>query len=665
MSTFALAGNPNSGKTSLFNLLTGSRQRVGNWPGVTVEKVIGQLKGDMKYTIVDLPGLYSLAPISIDEQIASRYMIEEKLDGIINIVDASNLERNLYFTIQLLEYGKPLFMALNMMDVAKEKGLHIDLKQLEERLGVKISSTVARKGIGKEDIIHKLKNEIPSNAFRINYGEAMESLITELEEILEQSSMKVHYSSRWFAIQFLEGNLVIEEAAKQSGIYEALNKVKERVEKDQQLNASQVIQNIRYQWISSLLKEVVQREQIETAQTLTDKIDRIVTNKWLGIPIFLAVMYFIFQITFTWIGNPLLDLVDGFIGGTLSGWVEAGLIVINSPDWMISLAVDGIVGGVGGVLVFVPNILVLFLLLSFLEDTGYMTRVAFIMDKFMSKMGLNGKSIIPMVIGFGCNIPGIMGSRTIEDPNERLTTILMNPFMSCSARMPVYALFAGVFFANNQGLIVFSLYFLGIVMAILLAFILKLTKFKQSESVFIMELPEYRLPVFKNLLLHTWDKGKGFIRKAGTIIFSMAVLIWFLSNFSFQGMVDINHSFLAALGSFIAPIFKPLGFGDWQASVALLTGFLAKEVVVSTMMVIYGTGESVTGLSQMIQGSFSALSAYAYMVFVLLYVPCLATVAAIKKETASWKWTFFSIGYSIGIAWLMAFIIYQVGKLFI
>lgn len=664
MSTFALAGNPNSGKTSLFNLLTGSRQRVGNWPGVTVEKVIGKLK-DTQHIIVDLPGLYSLSPISIDEQIASRYMIEENLDGIINIIDASNLERNLYFTVQLLEYEKPLLIALNMMDVVKEKGMKINLKHLEEKLGSKIVSTIARKGIGKEDIIQQLDKEIPASSFRIDYGDTVESLILDMEEVLLHSPETFYFSSRWFAIQFLEENQVILDVAKKIGIYQKLYDFKVKTEKLQNIKIREMIQNVRYQWIAELLEEVVQREQLVKSTNLTDKIDRIVTNKWLGIPIFLLIMYLIFQFTFTWVGNPLLDLVDGFISGTLTDWAAMGLAAIQAPDWMVSLTLDGIIAGVGGVLVFVPNILVLFLLLSFLEDTGYMTRVAFLMDKLMSKIGLSGKSFIPMVVGFGCNIPGIMASRTIEHPNERLTTILMTPFMSCSARMPVYAVFAGVFFPAQQGLVVFSMYLLGIVMAILMAFFLKMTKFKQEESLFIMELPEYRLPVIKNLLLHTWDKGKGFVRKAGTIIFSMSVVIWFLSSYSFQGMVEMDQSFLAAIGSFIAPIFQPLGFGTWQAAVALFTGFLAKEVVVSAMMVIYGAGESLDVLNQVLQGSFTALSAYAYMVFVLLYVPCLATVAVIKKETGSWKWMFFSIAYSLVIAWFVAFIIYQIGGLFI
>ncbi|MFV9511276.1 MULTISPECIES: ferrous iron transport protein B [Tepidibacillus] len=665
MAVYALVGNPNAGKTSLFNLLTGTRQHVGNWPGVTVEKKVGVAKYDESIQIVDLPGIYSISPFSIEEKVASQFLMEEDIDKLINIVDASNLERNLYFTLQLLELGKPMVMSLNMIDVAKTYGIQIDVKLLEERLGIPVVPMMARKGKGYDELIQAFDQaEDPPN-FQLDYGAEIEWGIHTIEQLIHDLPQFRYHNLRWIALQLLEENSVVEGYIEDKKVWDHILAIRENLAAKLNTSVAQVIREKRFLWINQMLQDVMTIDENKQI-TWTERIDAVVTHKYLGIPLFFLFMFLTFQATFSWIGTPLQDLLDGFINGPFSHTVKQLLISIHAEEWLIRFIVDGIIAGVGGVLVFVPQIFVLFFIISFLEDSGYMARAAFVMDKAMAKIGLNGKAFIPMIIGFGCNVPGIMAARTMEQEKERLITILLSPFMSCSARLAVYALFTSIFFRQYQSIVVFSLYVLGIILAILLGLIFKRFLLKQEESLFVLELPPYRVPMVRSLLLNTWDKGKNFIKKAGTVIFSMAVVLWLLANFSFQGMVEnMSDSFLALFGKVLAPIFAPLGFGTWQSAVALISGFMAKEIVVSTMSIVYGTGGTISDLSGVIQSIFTPVTAYAFMVFVLLYTPCMATLVVMKKETGSWKWPLFSIGYSFTIAWMLAFIVNQIGHLLI
>ncbi|NFA59824.1 ferrous iron transport protein B [Clostridium sporogenes] len=587
MITTALLGNPNVGKTSLFNNLTGSNQYVGNWAGVTVEKKEGFIGNSIK--IVDLPGIYAMDTFSNEEKVSKNFLTDGNVDVIIDIVDASNLDRNLYLTTQLKQFNKPIILVLNMIDVAENKGMKIDYNILSKELNVKVIPIIASKGIGIDKLIETLENKT-----FLNY----------------KDNKNYNFESEKDAYKFI-GNII---------------------EKAVTIKEKNIISN-------------------------TDKIDKIVLNPILAYPLFLGILYIIFKFTFNWVGTPLADYIDGLLNDSLVPYL--GTLLQNTAPWFKSLLLDGIVAGVGSVLVFLPVILTLFLGISFLEDSGYMARAAFIMDKLMRKMGLSGKAFIPMVVGFGCSVPGIMSARTLESERDRKLTALLVPLMSCNARLPVYALFASVFFPGHETSIVFSLYILGILLAFIIGLLFKNTLFKKDEEPFIIELPEYKMPEFKNLMLHTWDKGKGFLKKAGTIIFSISVLVWLLSNFNFSGMVDINESFLASLGKILTPIFKPLGFSGWQASVSLLTGLMAKEVIVGTMGVIYGGNLKVSLLNH-----FTTLSAYSFLVFVLLYTPCVSVVATMKKEYGS-KMALFSVIYQIILAWIISFLIYNVGALII
>jgi len=665
MRRYALVGNPNSGKTSLFNILTGTRQQVGNWTGVTVEKKIGYLKDDGVNEIIDLPGVYSISPFSEDERVANSFLINEEYDSIINIVDSSNLERNLYLTLQLIELGKPMIISFNMIDVAKAYGYQFDIVKMEEILKVPIIPMAVRKGEGVSEFKKALKSPtIPVDNFR--YTDKVEEAILAIINLLAIDPTLSEYNHRWLAIQILEDNQIVEELLNKQTFWEGIQLIKQRLTSSLLQKTPEIIREARYKWIQEFINKI-QIVNAKPEKTWTERIDAIVTHRWLGIPLFFFFMFLTFQITFSWIGAPLQDLLDSWFRGPVSNSALKLLTIAGASDWLVHLIIDGIIAGVGGVLVFIPQIFTLFFIISFLEDSGYMARAAFIMDKAMSKIGLNGKAFIPMIIGFGCNVPGIMSARTIEQPKERLITILISPFMSCSARLTVYALFVSVFFEKYQSLVVLSLYLLGIMMAAILGLIFKRFLIKEDESLFVIELPPYRVPMVRNLLLNTWDKGKGFLKKAGTIILSMAVIIWFLGNFSWSGMVtSMNDSFLATLGGVIAPIFEPLGFGTWQTGVALISGFMAKEIVISTLSIVYGAGgDSLTSLAAIIQSDFNAASAYAFMVFILLYTPCMATVIAMKEETGSWKWPLFSIAYSFTIAWIMAFIAYQIGSRFI
>ncbi|MCJ8009315.1 ferrous iron transport protein B [Lederbergia wuyishanensis] len=665
MNNIALFGNPNTGKTSLFNKLTGSYEYVGNWTGVTVEKKVGVLKSK-NGKLIDLPGVYSLNPLSKDEGVATHFLLYDDVSTILNIVDASQLERNLYLTIQLLEYGKPLTIGLNMVDVAKARGIEIDIKLLSERLGCLVVPIVARSGAGCDELASTIVATRESQTpLMIHYGRTMEESVQHIISLLPKEQDLP--PKRWLALQLFEGNKLVRDLLLQYIPESILNELYETTENQilaetKSKSMAQHIHMVRGNYIQSLLLCCVNNtKKIEV--TMTDRIDQIVTNKVLGLPIFILFTYLIFKLTFDWVGTPLSDGLDAFITGPLAETLNNLLVSAGATEFIRALILEGIVAGVGGVLVFVPQIFMLFFMISFVEDSGYMARVAMVMDKIMESIGLNGKAFIPMIIGFGCNVPGIMAARTIEQPKERLLTIILNPLMSCSARLTVYSLFVGAFFKQNQALIVLSLYLLGVILALTLAKIFSATILKQESSFFVIELPPYRIPQFKTLLQSTWEKGKGFVRKAGTFIFGGSVIIWLLTYAGPSGFnVSMDESFLAVIGGVIAPILHPLGFGNWQAGAALLTGFLAKEVVVSTMNIIYVAPDMHT-LQGVMTDYFTPLSAYSFLAFILLYVPCLATVAAIKKETGSAKWTWFSVGYALVIAYLVSVIIYQGGHL--
>lgn len=667
MVNIALVGNPNTGKTSLFNYLTGSYEYVGNWSGVTVEKKVGTLKDKLGH-LIDLPGIYSLSPLSKDESVVSKFFISEEFNSIINIVDASQLERNLVLTIQLLEYGKPLIIGLNMSDVAKHRGISLNEEKLSEALHTPVVSIVARTGEGCNNMMNYMTslNTKPVEQLALNYGKDIENGIDQLLSILPLEDIQ-HLPHRWLALQFFEGNVVIRNYLETLVSKELLDKLYQQTEaelkKSNHINSiAQRIYQIRKNYITTILEQSVSHEKQQQVH-LSDRIDAIVTNKYLGMPIFLLCMLFMFKLTFDWLGTPLSDLLDQFISGRLTDWITILLNDLGTSQFIQSLVLDGIVAGVGGVLVFVPQIFILFFFISFLEDSGYMARAALVMDKLMEAVGLNGKAFIPMIIGFGCNVPGVMAARTIEQPKERLITILLTPLMSCSARLPVYALFVGAFFAGHQTIIVFSLYLLGITLALLMAKIFSKLLLKSETSIFVVELPPYRIPQSKTLLRSTWDKGKGFIRKAGTFIFGGSVIIWLLSYAGPGGLgVEMDDSFLAVIGGLFAPILAPLGFGTWQAGASLLTGFLAKEVVVSSMNIIYHA-PNMDSLQGLLTQAYNPLSAFTFIVFILLYVPCLATVGTIKKETGSTKWTYFAVVYALILAYIIALIIYQGGKL--
>ncbi len=673
---FALVGNPNCGKTTMFNEITGSTQYVGNWPGVTVEKKEGKarkFKEDIK--IIDLPGIYSLSPYSMEEIIARDYIINEKPDVIINIVDATNIERNLYLSTQVMELGIPVIIALNMMDAVENRGDKIDIKALERYLGVPVIGTSANKGRGIQEVIQKALEVAESAAQAFALGEC-KMYDTEIEESIEKIKNDIVSSltgdimnPRWVAIKLLEGDeKVLEMLNVGTDILEAIKPYQEKLEKAYDNDMETIIADNRYQYITKGIGKTVKKQGGNNRLTVSDKIDKVVTHRILAIPLFLIIMLGVFQITFGAIGSFTIDWIDVFINetvaGTVSGWLEAG----GAAMWLHDLVVGGIIGGMGSMLVFVPQIMILFFFLAILEDSGYMARAAFVMDRLLRKLGLSGKSFIPMLMGFGCSVPAMMSARTLENEKDRRLTIILTLFMSCGAKLPVYGLFASAFFASGEAWVVFSIYILGIIVAIFSGVLLKKTVLRGETAPFVMELPPYRIPTAKGLMIHMYDRGKDFVKKAGTIIFAAAVVIWFLQSFDFSlAMVDDpGTSIMGQFGKLIAPIFSPLGFGDWQSSVALLTGFVAKEVVVTTLGILHGLGEigeETASLAAVLQTSFTPLRAYAFMAFTLLYMPCIAAFGTIKREMNSWKWTLFTVGYQTGVAWIVAFLIYQGGRL--
>ena len=660
-----LAGNPNVGKTTLFNQLTGMHQHVGNWPGKTVEKAEGHYNfNNARIDVIDLPGNYALSAHSIEEIVSRDFIVDENSDVIVNIVDATNLERNLYLTTQMMELGANLVIALNMNKFAQNRGYEINSKLLSELLGVPVVEIGATDNTGKKELlkaINKSSKKQSDNNKKLVYGNELKEHIKELQDVIEEDKNLLEVPSSWTAIKLLENDEIIiekiENSSKRNKILNTTEKVKKHLKNVFGEGSEEVIANARYAFIDGLLEETLVKPKQEKI-TLTEKIDKIVTNRILGIPIFLVIMWIIFQITFT-IGAPFQDLIEsGF--GILGDSIKAGL----GESILSSFLVDGVIGGVGGVLTFLPQIFLLFLMISILEDIGYLARAAFVMDKAMHKLvGLHGKSFIPMILGFGCGVPGIMATRTMENEKDRLLTMMILPFMSCSARLPVYVLLVSAFFSAYQGEVIFSLYLLGILVAIIIATILKKTMFKGMSAPFVMELPTYKLPSLKGVLMHTWEKGYGFIKKAGTIILLAAIIIWVLSSLPVGVEYGAQESVIGQIGTFISPIFAPLGFGEWQPSVALIFGVVAKEVVVGTFSSLFGVAEEGLGIATAMHGIFTPLSAYAFMAFVLLYVPCFAALGTVKQETNSWKWPVVMLSVTTLTAYIVAFLIYQGGML--
>ena len=659
-----LAGNPNVGKTTLFNNLTGLNQHVGNWPGKTVEKAEGHYNyNNNRVDVIDLPGNYALSAHSIEEIVSRDFIVDEDSDVIVNIIDASNLERNLYLTVQMMELGANLVVALNMNKFAQDKGYTIDAKKLSDLLGVPVVEIEANSKIGKDQLLKTIEEAAknPVNTVnRLSYGPELFDHLNELQTAIEEDKNLNDVPSRWIAIKLLEDDEIIldriEDSSKRNNILNTTEKVKKHFKDIYNESSEEVIANARYAYIEGLLKEVLTKPATEK-KTLTDKIDSIVTNRILGFPIFLIIMYLMFQITFT-VAAPFQDMIDEGFG------ILGEMVATSLGDGMLtSFIVDGIIGGVGGVLVFLPQIILLFLIISFLEDSGYLARAAFVMDKVMhSLVGLHGKAFIPMILGFGCGIPGIMATRTMENEKDRLITMLIVPFMSCTARMPVYLLLVGAFFAAaDQTNVIFSLYVLGIVVAIIVAFILRKTLFDDMDAPFVMELPDYKLPTLRGILMHTAEKSWGFVRKAGTIILAAAIIVWILSSFPAGVEYGSQESAIGMIGTAVAPVFAPLGFGSWQPAVALIFGLVAKEVVVGTFSSLFGVAEEGAGIAAAMHGIFTPLTAYVFMVFVLLYIPCFAALGTIKQETGGWKWPLIMSGTTLVTAYVVAFIVYMVG----
>lgn len=669
----ALVGNPNCGKTTLFNQLTGSSQHVGNWPGVTVEKKEGSLKfRNVNIDVLDLPGIYSLSPYSSEEVITRNSLIDDNPDVIINIVDATILERNLYLTTQLLELQKPMIIAFNMTDVIEKKGDIIDYNAFRTELNVPIVPISANKGIGIKELLDLAVRcaESKSKVSRKNiYDDKIEKVISKIENELAAEpnfyKMKNSVNLRWLAIKIFENDeLVIKKIKLPKNLSKNIDLYRKMLSIPEHVDEQMVIADQRYKYIYALCKSAIKRKHPPEYITLTDRIDKIVTNKFLAVPIFALIMIFIFYITFGPIGSFFRIQFEFFIKDVFGGFILNLLTNLGAAEWSKSLIVGGIIEGVGSVISFLPQVMILFTLLSILEDSGYMARAAFITDKLLRKVGLSGRAFVPLLMGFGCTVPAVLGTRILEKENDKKLTILMIPFMSCSAKMPVYAMFIAALFKEHQVLAISSIYLLGILVAIFTAMVFKKPVLKGETASFIMELPEYRLPTFKNLCLHVGERVKDFIVKAGTILVAATIIIWFLQSFNlnFQMVADRSQSILASIGMGIAPIFSLCGFGDWRAAVSLLSGLIAKESVVSTMAVLYGTG-GLDGISHVISEQFTTISAYAFMVFVLLYTPCIAALSAIHKELKSTKWTIIAIGYQLILVWVASVLVYQIGTL--
>ena len=665
----ALAGNPNCGKTTLFNALTGSNQYVGNWPGVTVEKKEGTAHlGDRSITVVDLPGIYSLSPYSMEEIVARDFIIGEGPDAVIDIVDATNLERNLYLTVQLLELERPLVLALNFMDEVKARGDQIDVERLSKELGVPVVPITAKTGEGLDELLQVAHRQMhlgvtyePDDL----YDDFTHDIHHRMGELIHDYAYAANLPAHWASIKLLEGDGIVAKALNlPADVQNKLDAIIAEYEASSALGDREtLVADSRYRYIERVVRASVVKGKGSEGPTLTEKIDRIVTGKYTALPLFLCAMLVMFVITFgpfgSWLQDGVSTLIDLF-----SGWLEGALTAAGAPAVVISLVCDGIISGVGGVLSFLPQIALLFFFLSFLEDSGYMSRAAFIMDRLLRRFGLSGKAFIPMLMGFGCSVPAIMGARTMENEKDRRMTILLIPFMSCSAKLPVYGLLSAAFFGPWAGLVVFGLYVIGMVVGILSGILFKHTLFSGEPAPFVLELPPYRFPSMENIATHVWQKVKGFLVKAGTLILAMSVVLWLLQSFDFSlHMVDdAANSMLGTLGALIAPVFAPLGFGFWQAAVALLTGFIAKEMVVSSLSMFYGFSLTAAGTAvAAAMTGFTPLSAFSMLVFILLYVPCVAATSTMAKELGSAKWTVFSVCWQIGVAYVVSLLVHTVG----
>ncbi len=673
-------GNPNCGKTTLFNAYTGANLKVANWPGVTVEKKEGAFKyHDTKFKLVDLPGIYSLTSYTMEERLTREYILDSDVDVIVNIVDASSLERNLYLTLQLIELGKPVILALNMMDIVEERGMEIDLHRLPEMLGIPVIPVSARKKTGLDILMHTAAHHkdryLDTNIehhhgsikkagtrhrhehhkeFPVVYKDEMEDKIDEVMELLRKRYGKLG-NLRWHAIKILEGDKTV------MGRYPL--ELKDILDRSYEED----IISQKYDFIEEIVEEVLVNKSTKAAST--DRTDRILTHPVLGLPIFLGIMALVFLLTF-----QVGDFVKGYFETCLdafSGTVLHLLEGAGTSEVLTSLIVDGIIAGVGGILTFLPNIFILFLALAFLEDSGYMSRVAYVMDGIMGKLGLSGRAFIPMLLGFGCTVPAIMASRSLENMQDRRKTILVTPFMSCSARLPIYVLFSELFFGRYAMLAAYSMYLIGIAVAIIVAFVMHKNTELKSVNTLLIELPEYKAPNARTILIYVWEKVKEYLTKAGTTIFAASVIIWFILNFGPGGMVaDMSESFGAVIGKRLSPILAPAGLGMWQIAVALISGVAAKEVVVSSFSVLFGVSnitspEGMANLSEVLSGiGFGALNAYSLMVFSLLYIPCAATIGVIQREMRSAKWTIFTILFQLFVAMLISTLVYQIGSLF-
>ena len=669
----ALAGNPNCGKTTLFNALTGSNQFVGNWPGVTVEKKEGKLKGHKDVTIMDLPGIYSLSPYTLEEVVARNYLINERPDAILNIVDGTNIERNLYLSTQIMELGIPVIMAVNMMDIVEKNGDKIHIDKLAKKLGCEVVTISALKGTGIKEAADKAVQIAQKKGAAVpvhEFDKDVEAVIRTVESKL--GSDIVNEQKRFFAIKLLEKDDKITEQMKSvPDVSAEIKQLEDKFDDD----TESIITNERYVYISSIIGDCVTKNK-KNAMTTSDKIDRIVTNRWLALPIFAVVMWVVYYVSVTTVGTFVTDWTnDVLFGEIIPPAIENLLNAIHCADWLQGLILDGIVAGVGAVLGFVPQMLVLFLFLAFLESCGYMARVAFIMDRIFRKFGLSGKSFIPMLIGSGCGVPGIMASRTIENDRDRKMTIMTTTFVPCGAKLPIIAMIAGAFFGNS-GWVATSCYFVGIAAIICSGIILKKTKmFAGDPAPFVMELPAYHWPTVSNVLRSMWERGWSFIKKAGTIILLSTIVLWFLMSFGWEsgsfGMVEeLNNSILASIGSAIAWIFTPLGWTNagegWKMAVAAITGLIAKENVVATFGMLYGFGEVAEDCAEIwgnLAAAMTPIAAYGFLVFNLLCAPCFAAMGAIKREMNNAKWFWFAIGYQCGLAYVVSLCIYQIGTL--
>lgn len=679
----ALVGNPNCGKTSLFNRATGMREKVGNYSGVTVDAKQGVLhhKG---YTInlIDLPGTYSLTEYSAEEVYVREYITKHHPDLVLNVVDASNLERNLFLTTQLIDMNIRVVMALNMYDELLAGGAKLNYTYLGQLMGIPIIPTTASRGIGIGEVLDKIIEVFEDKAkesrhVHINYGPEIEDAISRIKAVVvSNKNITDMYVPRYVSIKLLENDSIMQEQLHAVPNYEQIMAVAEKeigqLEKEYKEDTKTVITNAKYGFIRGALQETYNPGEKDKRQ-LTNAIDALLTHQWLGFPFLIFFMWLTFQATFS-LGNYPMDWIDMGVAA-LGEWV-AGIL----PEGPLNdLLVNGIIAGVGGVIVFLPNILILFFFISLMEDTGYMARAAFIMDRLMHKIGLHGKSFIPLLIGFGCNVPAIMATRTLESKRDRIITMLITPFMSCSARLPVYILLVAAFFPKNQGLVLMSIYFIGIVVAVLTALLMKKTLFKNSSVPFVMELPPYRMPTMRNILIHMWEKAGQYLRKMGTIILMASILIWALGYFPLNRDAEVGssehleQSYIGKMGGFIEPGLEPLGF-DWKMGVSIVTGLAAKEIVVSSMGILYhvpDVEENTQGLAESLKSQvdcegnqiFNPLVAYGFMLFILIYFPCMAVIAAIKKE-AGWKWALFTIFYTTGLAWIVAFCVYQIGSMF-